>query len=74
MLIQELYDATRETLINLFRTIFKSPLSAKTLLHCLRVLRGAATNYRIPTERRRLRVFVISVEPCILLHVIVIHK
>ncbi len=33
-----------------FRTNLKSPLSAKTLLHCLRVLRGTATNYRIQTE------------------------
>ena len=37
MLIQELHDATRETLSNFSRTILKSPLSAKTLLHCLRV-------------------------------------
>ncbi len=64
---QELHDATRETLSNLFRTILKSPLSAKTSLHCLRVLRGAATNYSIQTERRRLRGFVISVKPCTLL-------
>ena len=47
-----------------FRTILKSPLSAKTLLYCLRVLRGAATNYRIQTERPRLREFVISINPC----------
>ena len=71
MLIQELHDATRETF---FRTILKSPLSAKPLLHCLRVLRGAATNYRIQRERPRLREFVISVKPCTLLHFFVIHK
>ena len=76
MLIQELHDATRETLSNFFRTILKSPLSAKTLLHCLCVLRGAATNYRIQTERPRLRLraFAISVKPCTLLHFFVIHK
>ena len=51
MLIQELHDATRETLSHFFRTILKSPMSAKTLLHCLRVLRGTANNYRIQTER-----------------------
>ncbi len=54
MLIQELHDATRETL--------STPVT-QTLLHCLRVLRGAATNYRIQTERRRLRAFLISVKP-----------
>ena len=74
MLIQELHDATRETLSNFFRTILKSPLSTKTLLHCLCVLHGAATNYRIQTERPRLRAFVISVKPCTLLHYFVIHK
>ena len=74
MLIQELHEATRETLSNFFRTILKSQLSAKTLLHSLRVLRGAATNYRIQTERPRLRAFVISVRPCTLLHFFVIHK
>ena len=74
MQIQELHDATRETLSNFFRTILKSPLSAKTLLHCLRVLRGNATNYRIQTERPRLRAFVISVKPCTLLHFFVAHK
>ena len=74
MQIQELHDATRETLSNFVRTILKARLSAKTVLHCLRVLRGAATNYRIQTERRRLRTFVISVRPCTLLHFFVIHK
>ena len=74
MLIQELHDATRETLSNFFRTILKSPLSVKTLLHCLRVLRGDATNYRIQTEPPRLRAFAISVKPCTLLHFFVIHK
>ena len=34
----------------------------------------AATNYRIQTERPRLRAFVISVKPCTLLHFFVIHK
>ena len=53
MLIQELHDATRETLSNFFRIMLKSPLSANTLLRCLRVLRGVATNYRIQTERPR---------------------
>ena len=57
-----------------FRTILKSPLSAKTLLHCSRILRGVATGYRIQTERPRLRAFVISVKPCTLLHFFVIHK
>ena len=74
MLIQELHDATRETLSNFFRTILKSPLSAKTLLHCLRVLRGTANNYHIQTERPRLRAFVISVKPCTLLNFFVVHK
>ncbi len=75
MLIQELHDATSwETLSNFFRTILKSPMSAKTLLHCLRLLRGTATNYRIQTERPRLRAFVISVKPCTLLHFFVVHK
>ena len=69
-----MHDATRETLSNFFRTILKSPLSAKTLLYCLCVLRGAATNYRIQTERPRLRAFAISVKPCTLLHYFVIHK
>ena len=72
MLIQKLHDSTRETLSNFFRTILKSPLSAKTLLHY--VLHGAATNYRIQTERRSLRELVISVKPCTLLHFFVIHK
>ncbi len=57
-----------------FITILKSPLSAKTLLHCLCVLRGAATNYRIQTERPSLRAFAISVKPCTLLHFFFIHK
>ena len=74
MLIQELYDATRETLSNFFRTILKSPLSAKTLFHCLRVLRGDAANYRIQTERPRLLAFAISVKPCTLLHFFDTHK
>ena len=43
-------------------------------MHCLRVLRGAATNYRIQTERPRLRAFVISVKPWTLLHFFAIHK
>ena len=43
-------------------------------LGCLCVLRGDATNYRIQTERPRLRAFAISVKPCTLLHFFVIHK
>ena len=57
-----------------FRTILKSPLSAKTLLHCLCVLRAAATNYRIQTERPRLRAFAIYVKPWTLLHFFVKYK
>ena len=43
MLIQELHDATRETL--------STPVT-QTLLHCLRVMRVAATICRIQTEYR----------------------
>ena len=67
MLIRELHDATRETVGNFFRTILESPLSAKIVLHCLRVLRGAATNYHIQTERRHLREFVISVKTMLII-------
>ena len=52
MLIHELHDATRDTMGNFFRTILISPLSAKTLLHYLRVLRGAATNVIIITFKQ----------------------
>ena len=41
---------------------------------CLIVIPGDATNYRIQTERPRLRAFAISVKPCTLFHFFVIHK
>ena len=55
-------------------TVLKSPLSAKIIFQWLREMRGYATNYRVQTERRHLRTFVISVKLGILLYFFVIHK
>ncbi len=74
MLIQELHDASRETLSNFFYNRFKITPVSQNILQCLREMRGAATNYRMQTERHLLRAFAISVKPGSLLYFFVIHK
>ena len=63
MLIQELHDATRETLSNFIYKSFKITRQPNKLLQCLREMRVAVTNYRMQTGRRCLRAFGVGSPP-----------
>ena len=63
MLIQELHDATRETLSNFVYKSFKITRQPNKLLQYLREMRVAVTNYRMQTGRRSLRAFGVGSPP-----------